>query len=145
MCSKVLSYKGKVIHRTSVFQIPAEDINTEAFKDTCNVYKQQLAQNVGQRDPSADDGFMIEDEMDTCLANAQDNEEDTPQFDFFDTDSQMPEADDVDFDAYDKFISAKVMLPSKGVHKLGTVRKRKRDDDGEPVGKSDPNPIKVYF
>ena len=54
----------------------------------------------------------------------------------------MPEADDVDFDAYDKFISAKVMLPSEGVHKLGTVIKRKRDEDGELVGNSDPNPIK---
>ena len=86
--------------------------------------------------------FTDENAEEIGLVIPQDDDGDTPQFDFFDEDGQMPEANDVDFEAYDKFISAKVLLPSEGVQKIGTVRKTKRDEDSELIGRFDPDPIK---
>ena len=53
----------------------------------------------------------------------------------------MPEADDVDHGAFDRYITAQVMLPVEGEMHIGTVRKRKLDANGVPIGKSHSNPI----
>ena len=53
----------------------------------------------------------------------------------------MPEADDVDSDAFDKYITAQVMLPADDQMKLGTLRKRKLDENDIPIGKSNKHPV----
>jgi hypothetical protein len=53
----------------------------------------------------------------------------------------MPEADELDHDAYCKFVSARVVIPVGGVMKHGVVVKRKRDEDGLLIGVANKNPI----
>ena len=51
------------------------------------------------------------------------------------------ERDDYTPEAYDQYLTAKVLLPHGGELKQATVRGRKHDADGVPVGKRHPNPI----
>ena len=51
------------------------------------------------------------------------------------------EADDIQHEAFDKYISAKVCLPRSGNMAIGTVKKRSKDEDGNLVGKSNANPL----
>eukprot|EP00978_Attheya_sp_CCMP212_P037774 scaffold181272_cov24-Attheya_sp.AAC.2 len=53
----------------------------------------------------------------------------------------MPEADDYDEETLDKWLSAKVLLPYGDTQSPATVRCRKRDHEGNPVGTSHPNPV----
>ena len=53
----------------------------------------------------------------------------------------IPEADNFGNDAFDKFIPAKVMLPSSDGMMQAIVCGCKRDEDGELIGQSHSNPI----
>ena len=56
-------------------------------------------------------------------------------------DAAMPEADDFTHDAYDKYLNAEVLLPKGNGYESGKVVSRKRNSDGDPIGKSNSNPI----
>jgi hypothetical protein len=76
-----------------------------------------------------------------------DNEDDqlpdyiTPEYEPYEKENSMPEADEWDAEAYDQYISAQVRLPKDGTEVLGQVISRKRDVVGNPIGKSNVNPI----
>ena len=54
----------------------------------------------------------------------------------------MPEADEWSSpEAFDQYLTAEVLLSRGGTEMLGTVLRRKRDHDGNPVGRSNPNPL----
>eukprot|EP00978_Attheya_sp_CCMP212_P042147 scaffold252254_cov45-Attheya_sp.AAC.1 len=70
-----------------------------------------------------------------------DEDEDEDGFKAVEPDSVMPEADDYDEETLDKWLSAKVLLPHGDTQSPATVRHRKRDHEGNPVGTSHPNPV----
>jgi hypothetical protein len=54
----------------------------------------------------------------------------------------IPEADDMDHEAYDKYISARVWLPNlEGIAMTAKVTGRKRDQEEHLIGRSNPNPV----
>ena len=53
----------------------------------------------------------------------------------------MPEADDEDPDAFDKYIGAQVLLNHGGQVLQAKVTGRKRDADGKPIGRWSQNPL----
>jgi hypothetical protein len=53
----------------------------------------------------------------------------------------MPEADDYTPEAYDEYLTAEVLLPNMGTMTKAKVTGRKRDADGNPVGRRNANPI----
>jgi hypothetical protein len=53
----------------------------------------------------------------------------------------MPEADDFTPEAYDEYLSAELLLPKLGTVTKAKVVRRKRDKDGNPIGKRNANPI----
>jgi hypothetical protein len=65
----------------------------------------------------------------------------TPKYAPIEPDSSMPEADDWDAEAFDKYIAAEVRLPKDGQDVITKVIARKRDHDGNPIGKANNNPI----
>jgi hypothetical protein len=65
----------------------------------------------------------------------------TPEYSPIDPESQMPEADEWDAEAFDQYIASKVRLPKDGQEVLGQVIARKRDHNGNPIGKANANPI----
>jgi hypothetical protein len=58
-----------------------------------------------------------------------------------DHDAEMPEADDFTPEAYNEYLTAEVLLPSMGTVVKAKVTGRKRDADGNPIGKRNANPI----
>jgi hypothetical protein len=77
-------------------------------------------------------------------------EHDATPYDQIPTDNDIPynekavqqEADiHPDEEAYDKYITAKVLLPRGDTFDRATVMQRKRDHDGNLIGKSHSNPI----
>ncbi|MCK7497545.1 MAG: hypothetical protein MZW92_47270 [Comamonadaceae bacterium] len=54
----------------------------------------------------------------------------------------MPEADEwYSPEAYDQYLTASVLMDRGGEGMLGTVKSRKRDSEGNPVGRSNTNPL----
>jgi len=53
----------------------------------------------------------------------------------------MPEADEFDVEDFDKYLAADAILPKGENMVLGKVTGRKRDLDGNPIGKDHSNPI----
>jgi hypothetical protein len=65
----------------------------------------------------------------------------TPLYEKVEPEAAMLDADSWDPMAFDKYISALVILPSQDTHLLGTVTARKRDSHGTPIGTANNNPI----
>ena len=51
------------------------------------------------------------------------------------------DADEYTPEAFDKYLSAQIVTDRGGEMLRGTVKSRKRDNDGLPIGSSNPNPI----
>ena len=66
---------------------------------------------------------------------------DDPQLANSDAEPYIMEADEIQHEAFDKYILAKVCLPRGDNMAYGTVVKRSRDEDGNFVGKSNNNPV----
>jgi len=63
------------------------------------------------------------------------------EVDPIEAEAEMPEADAFDAETYDQYIAAEVMLPTGGELTTGKVTGRKRDQDGNPIGLRNSNPI----
>jgi hypothetical protein len=68
-------------------------------------------------------------------------EDDNDEHDPVDPESTMPEADDYTSESYDEYLTAEVLLPNMGTLTKAKVVSRKRDVDGNPVGRRHHNPI----
>jgi len=53
----------------------------------------------------------------------------------------LEEADEIQHEAYDRYITARVCVPKGGEMSYGTVKNRKRRLDGDLMGRSNANPI----
>jgi hypothetical protein len=67
--------------------------------------------------------------------------EDDDKYDPVDPKSVMPEADDYTPESYNEYLTAEVLLPNMGTLTKAKVVSRKRDVDGNPVGRRHHNPI----
>jgi hypothetical protein len=70
----------------------------------------------------------------------------TPDVEAYSDDSdgpeqRIPEADDYDADAFDKYLGAETLLSSGDLMLHGIMKTRKRDADGDPIGKTNYNPL----
>mgnify|MGYP003321344517 FL=1 len=67
----------------------------------------------------------------------------TPEYESYEDDETKPMEFQEDFsvDTYDAYVTAQVLLPKGDDYVLGTVQKRKRDTDGNLIGRGDNNPI----
>jgi hypothetical protein len=58
-----------------------------------------------------------------------------------DDDLQRSDADDYTPEAFDQYVTAEIVTDRGGDVLRGTVKSRKRDQDGKPIGSSNPNPL----
>ena len=138
MCSKLLTSKGTIRVHSSVFPFTTEDRNSEVVKEKIKEYEAELSEKL--RDRMAG--------LDPIIEQVEiDEDSETPEYEVYHDESgikehEMPEADDMDFEAFDKYIASNVVLPdSDGVLQHATVRRRKRDEDGNLIGHAHRNPI----
>jgi hypothetical protein len=128
MCARVLAANGQILARTTYSPLSVADHNSESVK------KRQL-----EFDESIKTQFGNPDRVPVFIG-------DPDEFEPYSDDSTgdeatMPEADDYDHDAFDQYINAEVLLPVGDSLLTGKVIARKKDRDGNPVGRSNANPI----
>lgn len=130
MSSKLLTRKGQEISRTSVIPLSIEERNSPAIPQKINEFEVTMKVSLGDRIS----GIPIEpnDEIPQYETYGDDSKGDEPT---------MIEADDLDYDEYHRFISARVLLPRSGEKAVGRVIKRKKNDDGQYIGKAHKNPL----
>ena len=67
--------------------------------------------------------------------------DDEPVEEMVEPDSAAIEADEWTPESYDTYLTAEILLDRAGDTQRGVIKRRKKDDDGSPTGKSNPNPI----
>jgi len=137
MCYWVLSEGGKPIVRSTVQNIPNDKLSTPEVQDQISTLDKLIANKFGG--PAAEDSLYKYDLSDDHDVKVPDHI--TPEYVPLEPDLSMPEADEWDAEAFDKYISAKVRLPKDGQEVIAKVIARKRDHDGNPIGRSHANPI----
>lgn len=136
MSAKVLTEKGQQVNRTSVFRVSPEEAMTDEFKKKAADFEEKLKERLKDRyNPLPED-------------DGEDPLESTPTPEPYEPieseETALPEladADDIQHEAYDRYITARVCVPQGDQMSYGTVRRRKRDQSGELIGNSSSNPI----
>ena len=132
MCYHVLKDSGKVIQRTTVRGLTQAEWESETEKTARAKFDDAIDKKLGKHAESSD--FV--DDIDS----------DTPTFEAYSDESggaeqQMPEADDYTEDTFDKYLGAETRLPSGDSMLRAIVKARKRDFNGNPIGKANSNPL----
>ena len=137
LCSYVINSKARVASRTSVIPISRAERESEGMQRAIAEFEAELKARIEgpTRDPEEDEHSVpvhkrIEDEDD----HFETYEDDEAKVD-------LDEDDALDHDAFDRYISARVCIPKGDAIEYGTVRKRKRDDRGNLIGRTNANPI----
>jgi hypothetical protein len=134
MCYHILKANGKVVQRTTVRALTQSEIKSELEKANRAALDTQIEAKLGPHAKLSD----FSDDRDSA----------TPDFEACSDDSdgtgpRMPEADKHDVNTFDKCLGAETMLSSGDSMSRGIVKSRKRDIDGNPIGKANSNPLLV--
>jgi hypothetical protein len=133
MCYWLLSDTAQVITRSNVQPIPIDKLSLPETRATIEELDVKIADKLGE--VSKEEKYDLDNEDDQLPDYI------TPEYEPYEKENSMPEADEWDAEAYDQYISAQVRLPKDGTEVLGQVISRKRDVVGNPIGKSNVNPI----
>ena len=160
MCGMVLTERGQVLHRTSIMPLTVEQENSERVQQLKDAYnaileaklKHRMAtMKAGKPDPELESEFEEASKEwkkvgapEHVPYRAWDPYELGFDIEKEPKDEPLPElleADDMDV-TYDKYIAAKVALPRDShTFATGRVVARARDEMGELIGRSNPNPL----
>ena len=135
ICARILTEKGKFVSRTSVFPLTSEETRSDTIRDRQKQFEESLKKALGNRFALAKDVLSDEEEETPVLMDYEPVEEGDP------TPELAQEADEVQHEAFDKYISSRVCIPQGDSMVYGTVKRRKRDQDGELIGRSNKNPL----
>jgi hypothetical protein len=128
MTAKILKKNGGTIHQSTFCVLMQSEIDspTEALK--CKEFDDQISTVLGDK--------MNEEDI---------PEDETPEYECYEDDMTKPvepvDRDDIDQHAIDMFLKPEVVLPISGEMLTRKVEWRKRDTDGNLIGKKNSNPI----
>jgi Fe-S-cluster containining protein len=139
----VLTSSAEVVHRSSVLPLSVEERNSDETKILKVKFTEAIERKLGERAEgivSTGNEDVFEKKMD---------EERTPYFVPYEDDEmdsnleedKLQESEEENPVGHDKYISAKVQLQRGDTVHRGTVRRRKRDNEGKLIGFSHENPI----
>ena len=117
-----------------MFPLTSEDTRSESVKQRQQEFEEALKKALGERYALAKD-VLLEEETPSHI------EYEPLEGDPDDKPPPLLDADEVQHEAFDKYISARVCVPQGDSFVYGTVKRRKRDSDGELIGKSHENPM----
>ena len=138
MCYWILPASGVPIARTAIQALTEDEVATVEVQQTVKAYDESIQAKIG--DSAFEDDLPVPSQ---CKMHPEAEEEDDGGATFkpFAPSYAMPEADEFDVETYDACLQAEVLLPQGDHLVAGTVVGRKRDHDGNPLGKRNPNPI----
>jgi len=132
LCYWLLCCNGKVIARTSIRKFTKDELSNEVTKERIQTFDESIKNtfNVAPHlNPSIDDSLDTADQLNDVYLP-------------YDQDLEMPEDDEMpDTEAYDQYITARVLMPRGDAMEKGIVKCRKRDADGHLIGRSNTNPL----
>jgi len=128
LTAKILKSNGVFVCRSTLRHLTDEELHSPVHMDMRRKFDESVILHLG---PAA----MPQD------FPAEDLTPDPTYYD--DTDPADPEYGDAEVtpETGDNYLSAELMLPKGGVFVKGRVTARKRDRDGNPVGRANDNPI----
>jgi hypothetical protein len=147
LCAAILTDKARIVSRTSVFPLTLAEQNSDVMIEQKKKYTLSVKERIGKK-------YVIIDGDDTEEATPQ-NEmyepvvDDKPVKPKDDPEGnhtpnpmeELREADEMQHEAFDKYVSAKVCIKQGDNMSYGTVKRRKRDSDGNLLGTSHSNPF----
>jgi len=150
MSANILTSKATQVNRTSVFRVKAEEAMSEQFQKLSADFEASLKERLKKGYKPLEDSGELFDGSDAWDVHWEksptydpDEDDGEPQ-DPDETKKPMPdleEADEIQHEAYDRYITARVCVPKGGDMSYGTVMNRKRRSDGDLMGRSNANPI----
>ena len=134
MCNKFLKANGQTVHRSTYRPLDELERACPLIEGEKKLFDQAIKEKHGE-------GLTTSDLVDQGA-----EEWITPEFEPYEDDidgkvDAIPDIDDVDTSTYDKYVGAEVVLPIDGRMMEGKVVGRKRNADGELIGKSNAIPI----
>ena len=139
MCYWILPESGVPLARMTIQAITTDEMSTTEVQEGLKAFDKSLLAKIGDS-VAADDvpepmqgPIHPEDEDDDAL--------EAGEFEPFAPSLAMPEADEFDPEVFDAYLRAEVLLPKGDSLVTGTVVGRKRDMDGNPIGRRNSNPI----
>ncbi len=126
LCYYILTENGKPIVRSSIQPVSHVEWSKKDVKDSVRALNQRIIEEIG------------EVELPDLLVELQDTYD---VFEPVEPEACKPEIEDYTPEAYDALISAELMLPKGDILLPAKVMSRKRDENGNPIGVSNTNPI----
>ena len=134
MCAKILKSNGQYAHRSTYRGLTPDEVRRPEEIAARKTFDEEVEEKLGPNAIAAD--FDMEDP-----------DIETPTYDLYeDAEDQVrreraEDADDITPEMLDQYVGAEVQLPKGDDMVSGTVRRRKRDRDGNPQGTGNQNPI----
>lgn len=144
MCYWVLPQSGVPIARTTIQSIGVDELKTEAVIQQLAAYDNAITNKLGtsHEEQEQKDLDMIHLYMED---EADDNDFETEPYE---PDARIPDVDVFEADQYDELLLAEPLLPRDNVLHPARIIGRKRDQNGNPCGTYNPNPLlntRVYL
>ena len=152
----IMNIKGRVIARSTVIPFEPSDSDVTETKTRMSQLDETIKAKIGDYRNATNSAYtdlpdVNDDNLEQQLAFTFDLKESDLNDDKAEheaaSDPDRPDMDeaptnDIDSDAFDKFLGIYLELPDDGESKvLGRVKNRKRNHDGDLIGKSHANPI----
>ena len=127
------------VARSSVFPVTQDERLSADFQRELETLDAAINTKIGDS-RSDNDCFNDLPDIPEIPLDIFDGDEQTT--DPIEEEAKMPEADDhYTSELFDQYLTARVLLDRGGEGQLGTVKRRKRDHNGNPVGVSNRNPL----
>ena len=140
MSYKILRPSGKIVRRTTIRKLTPQEWEDKTHAKRRNEFDEDVVKKLGEPMTVAD--LRALERGNTKKSRKVSAV--TPEYEAYEDDEEVQKRiDEVDFDeeTYDAYVLSQVRLPRGDDMSLGTVTKRKRDRDGNPVGRHNDNPI----
>jgi hypothetical protein len=132
MCYWLLPKSGIPIARTTIQPLSQEELATETIKHELHTFDISIAEKLN----------TIQDDLSHMRIYREDEDEaEEPLDPLVEPDSRAPEIDTIEADAYDELLLTEPILAYEGNFTKAKVIGRKRDENGEPVGIYNKNPL----
>jgi hypothetical protein len=130
LTAKILKSKGKIVARSSFTAISVDEMEQPNIKE--NIARFTLLVNKALRSKVTVKGPKNEETPNSLPYSNWDGQKDPVT---------IPDGDEYDVSTYDPYLHSQVYLSHEGEAKLAKVKFRKRDSDGNLIGRAAANPI----
>ena len=141
LCFWVLPSSGIPIARTTIQAITKEELNTDVVRAQLKSFDEEIALKLGPAhtdDDTVPANLCLYREDDERGPNDDDIENDIEPFE---PDACTPNIDAFEADQYDELLLAEPLLPRNNTLQSARIVGCKRDQDGNPVGQYNHNPL----